>query len=89
MTCHFHIQLGSSMAVAEWVARKETHEENPFADPERRSAPARDGVGSATASTANRVIASSDRVQRANGRIYFPIADVDATLFELSSKRWR
>ena len=78
--------------VAEWKARKATHEDDPFESPERRSAPPADpcGVGKATAMTSSgMIVASSARIQRANGRIYFPIADVVHSAFERSAKRWR
>mmetsp|Transcript_7293 Transcript_7293/g.22971 ORF Transcript_7293/g.22971 Transcript_7293/m.22971 type:complete len:81 (+) Transcript_7293:85-327(+) len=80
------------MAVAEWLARKATHEADPFADEVRRTAPPAiaAGAGAAAAVTgAGQMVASSERVQRANGRVYFPIADCVANAFELSPKRWR
>ena len=46
-------------------------------------------TGAASAYVSGRVVASSSRVQRANQRVYFPIADCVASAFELSDKRWR
>ena len=83
--------MAESKGDGAWAARKATHEPDPFADEARRTAePACAGVGSATATLAGRTLpASSSRIQRANGRVYFPIADCSSALFERSSKSWR
>ena len=74
----------------EWQARKATHAADPFADLIKRVAvPAAVGMGSATAIVNGVVVASSQRVQRANQRVYFPLADCTVASFTPSDKRWR
>ena len=76
--------------VGEWVARKATHAADPFAAGDL-APPVAPGIGlSAIAVTATgRAVASSSRIQKANGRAYFPVQDCDAAAFTLSEKRWR
>ena len=74
--------------VGEWVARKAMHAADPFAEGEL-APPAAQGIGCAIAMVAGRAIASSERIQKANGRSYFPVQDCDGAAFTLSEKRWR
>ena len=88
--CGMHPHCEMSRGVAEWQARKTTRASDPFVSKDALSEqPVAPGVGAATAVVAGRVVASSTRIQRANQRVYFPIADCVAAAFELSDKRWR
>ena len=52
--------------------------------------PSAPGTGAAIAVAAgNVIIAKSDRIQRANNRVYFPVQDCISSIFVLSEKRWR
>ena len=76
-------------AVAEWVARKASHADDPFAV-DALPLPSAAGVGGASACTSNgQIVASSNRIQRANGRVYFPVQDCVKSAFTISDKRWR
>ena len=76
--------------VGEWVARKETHASDPFADDALwHHRGFESGVSGATAVVGTTIVASSSRVQRANGRVYFPVQDCLRSAFTLSDKRWR
>ena len=79
----------ASDRVCEWVARKSSHAADPFSDVQSLPPPTADGMGAASAVVANRVVANSTRIQRANNRVYFPVADCDVAAFTLSDKRWR
>ena len=68
--------------ICEWVARKAAHAADPFADVSALPPPCAPGVGGARAVVSGRVVARSSRVQKANGRVYFPIQDCDASAFE-------
>jgi hypothetical protein len=75
--------------VCEWVARKNDHANDPFANLGELPSPAAQGIGAATASAAGTIVAKSDRIQKANNRVYIPVQDCNASLFILSEKRWR
>ena len=77
-------------AVSEWVARKATHVQDPFTNLDTLPAPFATGMSHAIALTATgQRVASSSRVQKANGRVYFPVQDCNKSAFVLSDKRWR
>jgi hypothetical protein len=87
-----HDHLGRVMLsgrVCEWVARKNDHANDPFANLGELPSPAAQGIGAATASAAGTIVAKSDRIQKANNRVYIPVQDCNASLFILSEKRWR
>ena len=79
-------------AVREWKARKAAQAESPLAVLSRGSvlvqAPRRPGKR-AEARVGGMVLATTERAQVVNQRIYFPLEDCQATLLRDSPKRWR
>ena len=83
---------GAGARIAEWKQRKATHAADPLeaaaaAQPAQRPQPS--FPQGFVARVGGAVVARSVTVQRANRRVYFPIADCVASTLVPSTKRWR
>ena len=78
-------------AVREWKARKAAHAESPLAVLSRGGALVQERRSGkrAEARVNGLLLASTERAQVANQRIYFPLEDCQAALLRDSPKRWR
>ena len=83
-----------SAAVDEWARRKADHAEDPLPAAQARQRVAGFSCSSSTRGTATArlggvVVACSQDVVKASGRLYFPLKDCDLRRFAASGKRWR